>query len=176
MLIESTGGGLVAIQLRSPNSSAGTYGTNIVLAALVLQLVWFLAFIGVAALFQYRMRAFPTMVVQSRSDIRWQRYLGSLYLVSILVLIRSIFRVAEYAQGSDGYLQSHEAFFYLFDSIPMFALMVWLNWEHPGEIGLLLRASGTPPAGYAMRVNDESSNTPQVKALAVRISYQNRIR
>jgi len=66
----------------------------------------------------------------------------SLYAVSALVIIRSIFRVAEFAQGHDGYLQSHEVFFYIFDSIPMFALMVWLNWQHPGEIGLLLRKAG----------------------------------
>ena len=67
----------------------------------------------------------------------------SLYVVSALVIIRSIFRVVEYAQGHEGYLQSHEVFFYVFDSIPMFALMVWLSWRHPGEIELLLRKAET---------------------------------
>ncbi|KAM0271414.1 hypothetical protein ACHAQH_009101 [Verticillium albo-atrum] len=49
----------------------------------------------------------------------------------------------EYHQGNGGYLISHEVWIYLFDALLMFAAMVWLNWYHPAEIGLLLRGETT---------------------------------
>ena len=52
------------------------------------------------------------------------------YFVSIMILIRSAFRLVEYAEGFTGYLQSHEAFFYVFDSVPMLVVMAWMNWQH----------------------------------------------
>lgn len=45
--------------------------------------------------------------------------LGLSYLVSGLFNIRTIFRLAEYAEGNDGHLQGHEAFFYILDLLSM---------------------------------------------------------
>jgi hypothetical protein len=126
----------------STSNSKADMGQKIILAGIILQLLWFGFFMVIAWHLQYRMNRAPT-VASRNPDYQWRKYLMSLYVVSALVIIRSIFRVAEFAQGHDGYLQSHEVFFYIFDSIPMFALMVWLNWQHLGEIGLLLRKAGT---------------------------------
>jgi hypothetical protein len=37
--------------------------------------------------------------------------------------IRSIFRIAEFAGGFNGYITTHEAYFYLFDSLPLWISM-----------------------------------------------------
>lgn len=53
-------------------------------------------------------------------------------------MIRSIFRLAEYLQGNNGYLLHHEVYLYLFDALLMFIIMVIFNPIHPYEIGRLL--------------------------------------
>lgn len=63
----------------------------------------------------------------------------SLYLVSILIFVRSIVRVIEYVQGNDGYIMSHEAFLYVFDATVMWLAMIIMNWVHPSEVAANLR-------------------------------------
>lgn len=137
-------------------SSKAKMGQNIILAGIILQLFWFGFFMVIAWHLQYRMNRNPTTASRN-PDYQWRKHLNSLYVVSTLVIIRSIFRVIEFAQGHDGYLQSHEVFFYVFDSIPMFALLVWLNWQHPGEIGVLLRKTGAGTVEYVMGTDVERS-------------------
>lgn len=51
-----------------------------------------------------------------------------------MIILRSIFRVAEYVQGSEGELLKHEAYLFAFDATLMWILMVVMNFVHPGEI------------------------------------------
>lgn len=62
-----------------------------------------------------------------------------LYFASLLIMIRSVFRVVEYIQGYDGYLLHHEVYLYIFDSVLMFLTMLAFNWCHPSEVKALLR-------------------------------------
>ncbi|KAJ7248819.1 RTA1 like protein-domain-containing protein [Mycena rebaudengoi] len=39
------------------------------------------------------------------------------------ITIRSIFRIAEYVGGHDGYIRGHESLFYLFDALPLWICM-----------------------------------------------------
>lgn len=64
----------------------------------------------------------------------WQKHLYALYVASMLILVRSVFRVIEYVMGNNGYLLKKEVFLYIFDAVLMFLCMVWLNMVHPGEI------------------------------------------
>jgi hypothetical protein len=57
-----------------------------------------------------------------------------LYAISALIMVRSIYRVIEYIQGSDGYLQSEEAFIYTFDAALMLACCLILNFFHPSKL------------------------------------------
>lgn len=66
--------------------------------------------------------------------IPWRKQLYVLYLVSILIMIRSVFRIVEYLQGTDGYIMTHEAFLYIFDATMMIATVVILNVIHPSQI------------------------------------------
>lgn len=57
-----------------------------------------------------------------------------LYVVSVLIMIRSVYRVAEYVQGSDGYLQSKEVFIHVFDAALMSACCIILNVSHLSKL------------------------------------------
>ena len=150
--ITSSGGGLLAKDMTSPDAASAQMGKNIILVGLLLQLLWFVFFVAVAALFHYRMSLHPTTRAQ-QPGIRWQQYLRSLYAVSSLIMIRSLFRLIEYSQGYNGYLMSHEVFFYVFDALLMLGVMVWMNWQHPSEISLLLRDKEPHVDGFTLIVN-----------------------
>jgi hypothetical protein len=124
-------------------------GNNVIIGGLVLQLIWFVIFVLVTAVFHSRMKSIPTVRSQ-QSDCRWQVYLRTLYIAGCLIIIRNLFRVIEYAQGNDGYLLTKEAFIYIFDALPMLVVVTWLHWRHPGEIGLLLRGEKSIKNGFEL--------------------------
>lgn len=68
------------------------------------------------------------------SRIPWARCMKVLYTVSCLIMIRSIYRVIEYAQGSGGYFQSKEAFVYVCDAALMLACCIVLIILHPSKM------------------------------------------
>lgn len=131
--MQGTGGGMMA----QGDKMAHT-GELMVVGGLFVQLVFFGFFIIVAGIFHKRMAALPTLKSQD-PHIRWQKYLTTLYVTSAFILIRSLFRVIEYLQGNDGTLLRKEVYIYVFDAVLMLAVVAWMNWYHPSEIGLLLR-------------------------------------
>ena len=74
----------------------------------------------------------------------WRRHIYTLYVASVLILIRCTFRIVEYQQGNEGYLLGQEVFLYIFDAVLMLAVMILLNAVHPGEISDLLRQGNVP--------------------------------
>lgn len=111
-------------------------GENMIVGGLFIQLAFFGFFVVAAAIFQRRgrdhLRAVP-------STIPWKKHLNVLYATSILILIRSIFRVIEYLQGNDGFLLRNEVFVYVFDGVLMLGVMVAMNIVHPGDIAFMLK-------------------------------------
>lgn len=108
-------------------------GNNIVLGGLILQVIFFGFFIIVAGIFHKRIRAVPTGRSMS-ANIPWERYLFILYTASAMIIIRCIFRVAEYAGGQDGVLLGTETYLYIFDATLMFLVMLIFNVQHPSII------------------------------------------
>ncbi|KAI3286475.1 hypothetical protein DTO002I6_8146 [Penicillium roqueforti] len=137
-LMQAAGGGIMA----SGTLSSMTTGEHITIGGLAVQLVFFSVFIIAATIFHYRIRKTPTEKssknISSLSRVpqitTWEVALTGLYVASILILIRSIFRLIEYAQGNSGYLISHEAFLYVFDSTLMFVTMVVMSIFHPSKV------------------------------------------
>jgi hypothetical protein len=111
-------------------------GKNIILLGLWLQIIFFGLFLLVAVLFQIRGRQHLRSLPQ---NLGWQKHLYTLYAVAGLILVRSLFRVAEYIQGTDGFLYTHEVFLYIFDALLIFGAMVAMNVTHPADIARLLR-------------------------------------
>lgn len=124
--------------MASGTADAMHLGENIIIGGLVVQVIVFGLFVVTAGIFHKRMRARPNNAILG-TRIQWELYLVVLYTASLLIMVRSVFRLIEYAQGNDGYLMSHEIFLYLFDSLLMFAAMVLMAWYHPSEINALLK-------------------------------------
>ncbi|KAI1807410.1 RTA1-domain-containing protein [Daldinia bambusicola] len=133
LLFQSSGGGLMAVGGDSFN-----VGENMIVIGLFVQLAFFGAFVILTGMFHRRMRGAPTFQA-SQPQIRWQHYLVTLYVAGVMIWVRSLFRVIEYLQGNDGSLSRSEVYLYIFDAVLILAAMVWMNWSHPSEIGILLR-------------------------------------
>ncbi|KAG6368692.1 hypothetical protein INS49_002905 [Diaporthe citri] len=113
-------------------------GKGIVIAGLMIQIVIFGFFAVTAVIFQRRIKRNPTNESYDLS-IPWKKSMQMLFIVSALIMIRSCFRVVEYAMGNDGYLLGHEWTLYIFDSVLMFTVMVvyylWYpNWITPEKL------------------------------------------
>ncbi|KAH6716517.1 RTA1 like protein-domain-containing protein [Leptodontidium sp. MPI-SDFR-AT-0119] len=124
-LVQAGGGSMMA------NASSQNLGKNLVILGLVLQILFFGLFVITSVIFHRRMIASPT---QSSLRAPWQKYLYALYGASLLILIRSLFRIFEFAGGHDGTLMSSEVYIYIFDAVLMWGVMVAFNVVHPGEI------------------------------------------
>lgn len=111
--------------------SSQKLGKNLVLIGLFIQIVFFGFFLVCSGLVHVRLNRNPT---PASTQASWAKHLYMLYLAGILILIRSLFRVAEFAGGHDGPLQSHEIYLYIFDAVLMLGVMVAFNIVHPGSI------------------------------------------
>ncbi|KAI9155565.1 Protein RTA1 [Paramyrothecium foliicola] len=107
-------------------------GENIIIGGLGIQILFFGFFMVVTFSFHMRISKNPTPV--SLTVTRpWRTLLAVLYLSSALIMVRSVFRVAEYVLGSDGELKSKEIYLYLLDATPMVLVALMYNIVHPGR-------------------------------------------
>ena len=98
-----------------------------------MQLVAFGFFAVVIAVFHTRIVRRPT--AESRtSSLPWKRYIFVLYGASLIIVIRSIFRLVEYIQGREGYLMAHEVYSYALDAAMMVLVSLLFNVFHPSRI------------------------------------------
>ncbi|EIW76234.1 hypothetical protein CONPUDRAFT_76626 [Coniophora puteana RWD-64-598 SS2] len=116
--IQGDGGGLQG----SRNSTLKTVGGLILLVGLILQTLSF-AFFIVLVIHAHRSLQKENIKV---SDHRWGTLFKLIYFSSFFFLLRCVYRTIEYgqAQGGTGYLQDHEVFFYVLDSL---ALLVGIS-------------------------------------------------
>ena len=123
-LTQMSGGGIQA----SGNLSSFHTGEKIILAGLFLQIVFFGFFVACSAVFHVRCVRRPTPA-SSNPKTGWQKMVVMLYTVSGLILLRSVFRVVEYAQGNNGPLLRHEWPIYAFDAVLMaLTMLIFLIW------------------------------------------------
>ncbi|KAH8431801.1 RTA1 domain-containing protein [Aspergillus melleus] len=115
------------------SSDLADMGKNIVIAGLLIQVIMFGLFIVTAICFQTRMHKRPTAGAFN-AELPWKSHLYTLYMISLLIMVRSIFRVAEFAMGYEGYLLSHEWTLYVFDALLMWIVMVLFGYRYPGEL------------------------------------------
>lgn len=119
LVIQSSGAGILTSSSTKPENAKT--GENILLAGLAVNLVSFAIFCLQLLYFDYRTRKsppnFPSGSLRQKG---WRQFLYVIYLSSSLVLLRQIYRVIEFSQGFTGYLAVHEAYFYVFDTIPIF--------------------------------------------------------
>lgn len=83
------------------SQSTKNLGKYIILAGLVIQLIVFGFFLVVAAIFHLRAGKAERLEIGTVKMFNWQKYMVTLYIVSGLVTVRNIFRVAEYVTGGE---------------------------------------------------------------------------
>ncbi len=120
------------MQASAKDAEKADMGEKMILGGLFVQILFFSIFIIISIIFHRRMLSTPLNYIGT--GLPWSRYLKILYAVSTLIMIRSVFRVAEYLQGKDGFLQSKEVFIYIFDGALMLICCGVLNVWHPSAI------------------------------------------
>jgi hypothetical protein len=118
-------------------------GEITITAGLFIQLILFGFFCIVALIFHRRFEKGVPKDSDQRIGVPWKKGLWVLYACSVLIMARSIFRVAEYIGGSDGYLLRHEWAAYTFDAIFMFLVQLILAVWFPGVFNTV--KNGTAP-------------------------------
>ncbi|KAE9364838.1 hypothetical protein N431DRAFT_111625 [Stipitochalara longipes BDJ] len=104
-----------------------TIGKNILMAGLCVQVFSFFVFLILLGIFLRKSR-----------KILWQQKVEKVFIVvfvaaTMLVYLRTCFRLAEVAQGVKAYLFTHEKFFGCLEFMPIVGAMVLFNMFHPGR-------------------------------------------
>ncbi|KAJ3821704.1 RTA1 like protein-domain-containing protein [Lentinula raphanica] len=157
--VQAAGGGLSVI------SSMASAGSTIAMIGLILQLVSFSLFTLLLVSFGFQVRSkYPqAWNVRSHESLfsaagpfktsnltNWKLLYFTLCLTCVGILIRCSFRIAEYAGGYNGFLVTHEGYFYLLDSLPLWIAMTLYCFLWPtrfiNKYESDLSARGTPTA------------------------------
>ncbi|CAE6378444.1 hypothetical protein RSOLAG22IIIB_11545 [Rhizoctonia solani] len=162
LLIQAGGGSMAA------SASAGKIGSKIFLIGLIIQLISFCAYMVVFAVFLHRMKVNrPGECVLPRNSAEffshWTALAGALIISCIGILIRSIFRTIENAQGFTGYLATHEVYFYVLDTLPLFiAILVFVVTWPPMYLTHYGRTGSTDTAvEIGMSSNEQKYREPR---------------
>lgn len=132
-IIQASGAGL-RVQAGSGNSNTDpNLGSNIIVGGLIFQIIIFGIFIIAAFMFNTKFCRDSSPTGMS-TDIPWQQALNMLYVTSLFIMARNIFRAVEYAMGSDGYLLGVEWGVYVFDAALMTLTMAWFLWRYPNRL------------------------------------------
>ncbi|KAF3921102.1 hypothetical protein AA313_de0208674 [Arthrobotrys entomopaga] len=115
-LAQSAGGGMMA--QKTPEAQKN--GQHIITGGLFIQIFFFCGFIVIATIFHKRLASSPSHVQQAMLG---RKYMWTMYVANIFILIRSVFRVVEFIGPHDGPLMSHEVYLYIFDSTLMFIVV-----------------------------------------------------
>ncbi|KAB5590286.1 Ran-binding protein 6 [Ceratobasidium theobromae] len=149
--IQASGGGLTA----GDNIKMRDVGRKLFLGGLIAQLISFLIYTYIFALFIHRVRKFHRNEWDNRPDGIMQHWLALVISMTIscaLIIVRSIYRAIENGQGRSGKLATHELYFYSLDSIVLWvAISVYLiTWPpryltnyNPGSKETIPMASAT---------------------------------
>ena len=132
--------GAALIGTAESNRKSPDTANNILLAGLVFQVFSFLRFLILLAVFMLNARK----AAVSRGEGGMMRFTAAVVVSSLLVYLRTIFRLAETAEGVGGYASSHEAFFGALEFAPVVLAVAILGWWHPGRLlGKRTRSNST---------------------------------
>lgn len=153
-MVQSSGAGILSSGDDQDSIDTGNW---IIIGGLIIQVIFFGLFVIAGVIFHVRMNKAPT---QLSNEKPWVKHMIGLYIVSILIFIRSIVRVVEFVEGWGGYLMTHEVYLYVFDAAVMFLAVACLNWTHPGEVAKYVRER----RGEYERAKDETHSMEEMTA------------
>ena len=98
---------------------------HILLICLVVQVVSFFIFIVIYVASIYRSRRVTSS--------HFKTYAAATFVATLAVYLRTIFRLAETAQGLQETLSTHEVYFGCLEFLPIVVAVYILVWWHPGK-------------------------------------------
>lgn len=125
--------GAALIGSAESNHKDASTPNNILLSGLAIQVFSFAVFFALLCTTVIR-------VVHHKDPEAWAKsrpaicVLGALVVSSLLVELRTIFRLIETAQGVFGYLSSHETYFGCLEYLPIILSVATWNVCHPGRL------------------------------------------
>ncbi|KAK3299541.1 RTA1 like protein-domain-containing protein [Chaetomium fimeti] len=115
-LVQASGSSISSsVQWVGTTAEVGVY---VLIGGLVLQAVAFAVFLGILARFWY-LATRKGGCLAGDAPVGWERVVLAVFVSSVLIMIRCIYRVAEFAEGIEGYSFTHEWLFWVFESVPM---------------------------------------------------------
>ncbi|KAJ5356623.1 hypothetical protein N7517_011232 [Penicillium concentricum] len=118
-------------------ASTAAKGGSVIKVGLIIQIIFFGLFIITSIIFHVKLVKNGSRVLQQH-HVPWKKHQTVLYIGSLLIFVRSIFRYIEYNQGSSGALLQQEFWSYIFDAALMLLVMIAFNVVHPAEISRLM--------------------------------------
>ncbi|KAF8525398.1 RTA1 like protein-domain-containing protein [Gautieria morchelliformis] len=121
-MLQGSGGSLRVQQ------DTAALGRDVFLIGTIAQGLWYAIYDVLLAL-SHRSILKTAKATNQPRDEPWWRIFHLIYFSSLFIIIRSIYRVAETAEGQGGYLMTHEWCFLAFDSIPLaIGIAVYIFW------------------------------------------------
>jgi hypothetical protein len=169
LLLQGIGGGMAATAKDQKGSKAGT---NIMIAGLVSQVISMVLFFIVWGDFALRVRrnkisgalarTQPPLYESLRSTKGFKFFQWSLFLATILIFVRCIYRVAELWEGFSGHLANDEATFMVFEGPFIIIALTAMTVFHPGRVFDNLWV----PAGKGVRSVGKNFSSPSTTELS----------
>ncbi|TGO42721.1 hypothetical protein BHYA_0006g01240 [Botrytis hyacinthi] len=148
---------IISIDITSANAQSKlSKGENIALVGVAIQMACFRLFSIIAIRFNFTSRRFTSefqqrIILPNDSESKnekcvmidgaekklkpnWQALLHVVNITCVLILIRSDFRMVDFALGRTGYTEEHEWCLYVFNALPNFPLCGTLQLLAPGKI------------------------------------------
>ncbi|PWW78070.1 RTA1-domain-containing protein [Tuber magnatum] len=125
-VVQGSGSGFLA----SSDGDNFQIGSYILIGGLALQVIAFGFFTITAVRFDIKYKR--EFGVEGRE--RFVALLYCLYVSCLCILVRSLFRIAEFAEDYPGSLSKNEVYFYVLEAVPMLPTLVMFNYWHPGAV------------------------------------------
>ncbi|KAI9882431.1 MAG: hypothetical protein M1823_005824 [Watsoniomyces obsoletus] len=145
--LQGAGGGISST--RAQNNEDPKLGSDIAIAGLVFQVATLTLFMILCA--EYAVRFFRShgwSLARARAEVpllsrrSFQLFLVMLYVATICIFIRSVYRVIELAGGWDGELIHDQTLFIILEGVMVIIAAIALNVGHPGPAMPQARISG----------------------------------
>ncbi|KAJ5729371.1 RTA1 like protein-domain-containing protein [Penicillium malachiteum] len=122
-------------------------GKEIAQAGVIIQLAAFGLFSVAAVRFNFTSKAFSKQLDQRYESVgekeysiggivkrkHWPALLRVVNFATLLILVRSIYRLVEFSEGTSGYINTHEWTMYVFDTLVIYPCVALFIYWHPGR-------------------------------------------
>ncbi|KAJ5223811.1 RTA1 like protein-domain-containing protein [Penicillium chermesinum] len=143
--------GALMITSVDPGDTSGQdkldHGKSIAMVGVIIQLVAFGFFAIAAVRFNFTSKRF-TKSLEERyetigerkyamgdvlKDKNWPALLRVVNLSTVLILVRSVYRLIDFTKGNTGYINDHEWVQYVFDALVIYPCVALFIYWHPGR-------------------------------------------